>query len=146
MDYITSGSASNARGQHLANALPTSTIKRDELYVLSGDTLLKAYAYLYGQRVSFLSILSKMSPKDLDEFEQYLKATSEVNLIMYELLNGLPLASVLQIEMDRLHHEDEEAKRGLTLGDLLRKLHIREGDKDEGKHGSDRPSDGEQPK
>jgi len=126
--------------EHTPNLTPRGfEIKKDELYVLSGDALVKIYHLLMNQRMASLMTLSRLSPINVAEYEQYLSLSKHINLVMYDVLNSLPLLMVMQMQ-DESRMPDNEiksftpgSKRSgiLTLKQLLDKFHLSEGGKDE---------------
>lgn len=121
-------------------------IKRDELYVLSGELLIQMYHLLMSQRISSLVILSKIPPTEGPVYEEYLQISKHINEVLNDILQSMPLVSILQMQ-DEARLEEERSKNstvsGLTLKEILAKYHLSEGGKkDESKKSPPPPENG----
>ncbi len=145
MDAFESGSTIRD-WEHSPNLTPRGyEIKKDELYVLNGDTLIKAYHLLMNQRTSSLLSLSKIPPTNVALYEEYLSMSKYINLVLYHILHSVPLANILAMQEETRVEEQRKPppKRvGLTLKEILEKFHLSEGGKDELNPPSS-PTDGE---
>jgi len=134
MDTMESGSIKD--WTYTPNLTPRGhEIKKDELYVINGDVLIKAYHLLMNQRVSTLLALSKIPPTEVAVYEEYLSMSKHINMVLYHVLNSLPLVSVLQAQSEARIEEENRTRlstvSGLTLKEILKKYHLTEGGKDE---------------
>ena len=127
--------------EHTPNLTPRGLeIKRDELYVLSGDTIVHAYHLLMNQRAATLVTLSQLSPVDVQTYERFLSLVKHINLILHYLLDALPLVGVLQAQ-EALLSSTSKLNEGLTLAQILDKFHLSGGgSKDEMKPPTDETS------
>ena len=135
MEMVESGSIKD--WEHSPNLTPRGfEIKKDELYVLNGDTLIKAYHLLMNQRASSLMMLAKLPPTSIAQYEEYLSVSKHINLTMYHILHSVPLPHILQMQEEaRIEAEEkknaENRKHGLTLKEIMSRFHLSEGDRDE---------------
>jgi len=130
IDTESSGSVKDWR--HTPNLTPRDhEIKRDEVYVVNGDTLIKAYHLLMNQRAASLITLSHISPMDIANYEQTLSFSKYINVVLFHLLHSTPLIDVLQAHEESLKEQDAPKHAGLTLKEILEKFHLRVGNKDE---------------
>lgn len=134
IELENSGSIEN--WMHTPNLTPKGhELKKDELYVLGGDVLIQVYHLLMTQRVSSLMVLSKIPPTEAEMYENYLSLSKHINAVMFNVLQSLPLASILQMHEEARLEEKKRSNRqvasGLTLKEILDKYHLSEGGKDE---------------
>jgi len=133
MELRTFKSGSIRDWEHAPNLTPRGyEIKKDELYVLNGDSLIKAYHLILGQRISALQMIAKLSPTEIAEIEDYLSLTKHINMVLYHILHSLPLATVLQLqEEERVAKEKirkvSKKNEGMTLKELLNRFHLSDG-------------------
>lgn len=121
--------------RHTPNLTPRGyEIKKDELYVVNGDTLIKAYHLLLNQRFSALQMVSQQPPTNIVEIDQYLSLAKHINMVLYHMLHSEPLVNVLQmqelarIESEKLKNESQgENTTGITLKEMLDKFHMTDG-------------------
>lgn len=73
-------------------------IKKDELYVIDGNSLIKAYKLMASQRTSALVHINGLSPTYTKEIESYMILFTHVNKTMYEFLNAIPYKKLKEME------------------------------------------------
>jgi hypothetical protein len=128
--------------EHTPNLTPRGyEIKKDELYVLSGDTLIKAYHLLASQKMNALLTAGKLQPTQVADLDDFLSMVKYINITMYHVLHSVPLANILQMQEEARLAEQEKQKKstenpivkeGLTLKEILDKFHLSDGgNKDE---------------
>lgn len=136
-DMTPHGSGSIKDWEFTPNLTPRGyEIKKDELYVLSGDTIIKTYHLLLTQRLAALQTVARLQPTSLAEVDEYLSIAKHINLILYHILHSVPLMNIMQMqEENRISEEEkktpskktEKRQQGLTLKEMLKKFHLTDG-------------------
>lgn len=118
MDTEPSGSDSDIKEwKHIPNLTPKGMeIKRDELYVLNGDTIIRAYHVLMSSRAGSLATLAKIPVANQKDYDTYLSYSQYINRILFSLLAGIPLPAILQAQENQ-RVQLEEAKRKAAIVD-----------------------------
>ena len=117
MDAQPSGSDGAIKEwKHTPNLTPKGKeIKKDELYVLNGDTIIRAYHILMSSRAGSLATLAKIPVVAQGDYETYLSYSKYINETLFSLISGIPLAQVLQAqEAQRTALEDEKRKAAIA--------------------------------
>jgi len=73
-------------------------IKKDELYVISGDTLINSYKLLSAQRISALIQINNIPPTYLKEIEIYINLFKRINRTMYDIMNAIQYKKLKEME------------------------------------------------
>jgi len=117
MDSQVSGSDSDIREwTRIPNLTPKGMeIKKDELYVLSGDTLIRAYHILMASRAGSLATLAKIPVVNQKDYDVYLSYSQYINRVLFAIAAGIPLPQILQMqENQRIALEETRRKAAIA--------------------------------
>lgn len=103
-------SGSSEKPEHDLDAVGYE-IKKNELYVIGGDTLIRAYKLLSAQRISTLLQINHTPPTFTKEIENYIGIFNHVNKTMYDILNAILYKKLKDMDDEERKNKGDKPRR-----------------------------------